>query len=284
MPGENDGADVGGTATGGTSGASAKPAPRRRGRPKSAAASSAPRASATGDGPPEATIIKKYANRRLYDTGASRYVTLEDLAAMVREGRHFTVLDAKSGEDITRPVLGQIIFEQEAKDGPSLLPTEFLRQVISYYGDGMGAVVPSYLEASMRAFERGAEDMREELTRMAGGRAPDPARMVEAGMEAGMAGLTAPLKLIEEQTRRNQEAFASAMRMFTPFGAPGSTTSSMTSSAPDAAPSGAREATGGDASAPSAPPPPEASTREDDLAALREQIGAMQRKLDGLGE
>lgn len=272
MPGENDGADVGGTATGGTSGASAKPAPRRRGRPKSAAASSAPRASATGDEPPEATIIKKYANRRLYDTGASRYVTLEDLAAMVREGRHFTVLDAKSGEDITRPVLGQIIFEQEAKDGPSLLPTEFLRQVISYYGDGMGAVVPSYLEASMRAFERGAEDMREELTRMAGGRAPDPARMVEAGM----AGFTAPLKLIEEQTRRNQEAFASAMRMFRPFGAPGST--------PDAPPTSAREATGSDASAPPAAPSAEAGTREDDLAALREQIGAMQRKLDGLGE
>ena len=249
-------------------------APRRRGRARSAGAAA--------EASDENAIIKKYANRRLYDTNASRYVTLEDLATMVREGRHFTVLDAKSGEDITRPVLGQIIFEQEAKDGPSLLPTEFLRQVISYYGDGMGAVVPSYLEASMRAFERGAEDMRAEMSRMAGGMTggmaggatPDPAKM----MEAGMAGLAAPLKLIEEQTRRNQEAFANAMRMFTPFGGKGG---------------GMKGGTGTPAGkAPAEPPAPtgpeEGGTakggRADELDALREQIAAMQRKVDRLGD
>jgi polyhydroxyalkanoate synthesis repressor PhaR len=92
------------------------------------------------------TIIKKYANRRLYDTGTSTYVTLEDLAAMVKKGEDFVVCDAKSGEDITRPVLTQIIFEQEGKDGQSLLPIAFLRQLIRFYGDSMQMLVPSYLE------------------------------------------------------------------------------------------------------------------------------------------
>src|SRR6195952_64337 len=90
--------------------------------------------------------IKKYANRRLYNTGTSTYVTLEDLAKMVKEGEDFVVFDAKSGEDITRPVLGQIIFEQEGKDGQGLLPITFLRQLIRFYGDSMQMLVPSYLE------------------------------------------------------------------------------------------------------------------------------------------
>ena len=254
---------------GGAHGAAAEPGRKRRGRPKSAAGGP------EGDRGDGGTVIKKYANRRLYDTTASRYVTLEDLAAMVREGRHFTVIDAKSGDDITRSVLGQIIFEQESKDGPSLLPTEFLRQVISYYGDNIGAVVPSYLEASMRAFEKGAEDMREEMTRMAGGTLPDPARMVEAGM----AGFAAPLRMIEEQTRRNQEAFMGAMRMFTPFGG--------------AMPSSPKPAPAKSAPPKSAPPPAgsgeradghrSGTHRSDELAALREQIAAMQRKVDDLG-
>ena len=93
--------------------------------------------------------IKKYANRRLYNTGTSTYVTLEDLAAMVKKGEDFIVYDAKTGEDITRSVLGQIIFEQEGKNGQSLLPITFLRQLIRFYGDSMQMLVPSYLEFSI---------------------------------------------------------------------------------------------------------------------------------------
>ena len=101
----------------------------------------------TSDKPP--TIIKKYANRRLYNTGTSAYVTLEDLACMVKRGEDFVVFDAKSGEDITRSVLAQIIFEQEGKSGQSLLPITFLRQLIRFYGDSMGMLVPSFLEFSL---------------------------------------------------------------------------------------------------------------------------------------
>ena len=93
--------------------------------------------------------IKKYANRRLYNTGTSAYVTLEDLAKMVKHGDDFVVFDAKSGDDITRSVLAQIIFEQEGKNGQSLLPTTFLRQLIRFYGDSMQMLVPSYLEFSL---------------------------------------------------------------------------------------------------------------------------------------
>ena len=97
-------------------------------------------------------VIKKYANRRLYNTGTSTYVTLDDLAVMVKKGEDFTVQDAKSGEDITHSVLTQIIFEQESKTGNTLLPISFLRQLISYYGDQMQMVVPTFLEHSMKTF------------------------------------------------------------------------------------------------------------------------------------
>ena len=228
----------------------AKPAPRRRGRPRSnpdANGSGAP-----GDGP---AVIKKYANRRLYDTGASKYVTLEDLAVMVREGREFVVQDARTGEDITRPVLGQIIFEQEAKDGPSLLPTEFLRQIISYYGDQMGAVVPSYLEQSMAAFQRSQDEMRAQLTKVMGGQLPDPTKVGHNMTEMA----AAPLKAVEEQARRNVEMFQKAMAMFSPFAVPGGATK------PE--------------------PYPEAPSGEkQELDELRAQIAAMQAKVDKLGE
>src|SRR5579883_2086471 len=101
--------------------------------------------------PDEPVIIKKYANRRLYNTGTSTYVTLEDLAAMVKAGEDFIVYDAKSGEDITRTVLAQIIFEQENKEGQSLLPITFLRQLIRFYGDSMQMLVPRFLEQSMQS-------------------------------------------------------------------------------------------------------------------------------------
>src|SRR5918993_1901151 len=100
------------------------------------------------------TVIKKYANRRLYHTGTSTYVTLEDLAQMVRAGEDFVVHDARSGEDLTRSVLTQIIFEQENKEGQNLLPVTFLRQLIRFYGDSLQSLVPSYLEFSMENLSR----------------------------------------------------------------------------------------------------------------------------------
>ena len=110
-----------------------------------------------GDAP---ITIKKYANRRLYNTAKSSYVTLEHLAQMVRDGQDFVVYDAKTGEDITRSVLTQIIFEEEAK-GQNMLPISFLRQLIRLYGDSLQGVVPGYLEASMEAFGRNQEQLRE---------------------------------------------------------------------------------------------------------------------------
>ena len=148
------------------------------------------------------TVIKKYANRRLYHTGTSTYVTLDDLARMVKAGEEFVVTDAKTGEDITRAVLGQIIFEQEGR-GQHLLPIAFLRQLIRFYGDSMQAVLPSYLESSLSSFTRNQEQLREQMTRAFKGN---------------------PLTLVEEQTRRNMEMFSEAMRMLTPF-APGAVNS-----------------------------------------------------------
>ena len=109
-------------------------------------------------------VIKKYANRRLYNTGSSTYVTLEDLAELVKKGDEFVVQEAKTGEDITRSVLAQIIFEQEGKDGQNMLPINFLRQLISFYGDSMQNLVPSYLDASMQSLAREQEKFREQMT------------------------------------------------------------------------------------------------------------------------
>jgi polyhydroxyalkanoate synthesis repressor PhaR len=145
------------------------------------------------------TIIKKYANRRLYHTGTSTYVTLDDLARMVKNGEDFVVTDAKTGEDITRAVLGQIIFEQEGSGGQPLLPIAFLRQLIRFYGDQMQALplLPTYLESSLSAFTRNQDKLREQMTRALSGDA---------------------LGVMEEQTRRNMEMFSEAMRMWMPFG------------------------------------------------------------------
>ncbi|MBP1853061.1 polyhydroxyalkanoate synthesis repressor PhaR [Rhizobium halophytocola] len=149
-------------------------------------------------------IIKKYANRRLYNTGTSTYVTLDDLAKMVKKGEEFTVQDAKSGDDITHSVLTQIIFEQESKTGNTLLPISFLRQLISYYGDQMQMVVPSFLEHSMKAFTEQQSQMREQMT-TAFGEMPMPKN------------LQMPMQLVEEQVKRNTEMFHQAMKMFSPF-------------------------------------------------------------------
>ncbi|NKN36867.1 polyhydroxyalkanoate synthesis repressor PhaR [Agrobacterium sp. a22-2] len=148
-------------------------------------------------------VIKKYANRRLYNTGTSTYVTLEDLATMVKKGEEFTVQDAKSGEDITHSVLTQIIFEQESKTGNTLLPISFLRQLISYYGDQMQMVVPSFLEHSMKAFTEQQVQMREQMTKAFG--------------EPLSKNIQTPIQLMEEQVKRNTDMFHQAMQMFSPF-------------------------------------------------------------------
>src|SRR5213082_3478372 len=114
------------------------------------------------------TTIKKYANRRLYNTGTSTYVTLEDLAAMVKEGEDFLVYDAKTGDDITRSVLAQIIFEQENKAGQNLLPTTFLRQLIRFYGDSMQMLVSRYLEVSIESLTREQEKFRQQMAQAFG--------------------------------------------------------------------------------------------------------------------
>lgn len=149
---------------------------------------------------PDLVVIKKYANRRLYNTDSSSYVTLEHLSEMVREGRDFIVQDAKSGEDITRAVLTQIIFEQENSGGQTLLPTQFLRRLIRYYGDQMQSFVPSYLEASIEAFARSQEQWRDQISRAWGGVAPIPG--------------------FEEQARQNLQMFEQAMRVWAPFATP----------------------------------------------------------------
>ncbi|MGJ4941291.1 polyhydroxyalkanoate synthesis repressor PhaR [Bradyrhizobium sp. HKCCYLS1011] len=142
------------------------------------------------------TTIKKYANRRLYNTGTSTYVTLEDLAAMVKEGEDFLVYDAKTGDDITRSVLAQIIFEQENKAGQNLLPTTFLRQLIRFYGDSMQMVVPKYLEQSIDTLTKEQEKFRKQIAETLSG---------------------TPFAPLEEQVRRNMELFQQTFSMFKPF-------------------------------------------------------------------
>jgi polyhydroxyalkanoate synthesis repressor PhaR len=144
----------------------------------------------------EPIVIKKYANRRLYNTASSAYVTLEHLSDMVKEGKDFVVYDAKTNEDITRSVLTQIIFEQEGRNGQNLLPISFLRQLIRFYGDNMQAFLPSYLEMSLDSFSKQQESLREKF---AGGFTPVGANF------------------FEEQVRQNMALFDRAMKMFTPF-------------------------------------------------------------------
>lgn len=143
----------------------------------------------------QATVIKKYANRRLYNTGTSTYVTLDDLGEMVKSEEDFVVIDAKSGEDITRSVLTQIIFEQENK-GEALLPINFLRQLIRFYGDSMQTLVPSYLDFSMTSLAREQEKFRDQMARTLSATA---------------------IGAVEDQVNRNMQMFERAFRMFSPF-------------------------------------------------------------------
>lgn len=192
-----------------------------------------------------ATIIKKYANRRLYNTGTSTYVTLDDLAEMVKGGEDFLVQDAKSGEDLTRSVLTQIIFEQESR-GTNLLPITVLRQLIRFYDDSMQAVVPSYLEHSINAFVADQDAIREKMANNFGGG--------PLGAVGAMSGA------MQEQTRRNMELFqtamSNAMTMFSPFSAASSAATEETTS----------------------------KANDSSIDELRAQLSAMQSKLDSISD
>ena len=194
--------------------------------------------------PSEPVTIKKYANRRLYNTGTSSYVTLEDLASMVKAGEDFVVYDAKTGEDITRSVLAQIIFEQENKEGQNLLPINFLRQLIRFYGDSMQMLVPRYLEASIESLTREQEKFRQQLTQAFGGAAFGP---------------------LEDQVRRNMEMFQRAFAMFTPF-------------------ANKREGQGNDTPPrPAGASGTGAAGGTDEIDDLKRQMEEMQKRLDRLG-
>ena len=189
----------------------------------------------------QATVIKKYANRRLYNTATSTYVTLDDLSAMVKAGQDFLVYDAKTGEDITRSVLTQIIFEEENKGGAqTLLPVNFLRQLIKFYGDQMQGVVPGYLEFSLDNLMKDQDKIRKQV------------------MDA--VGVGDSFKGMEEQAKRNMAMFNDAMKVFNPFA----------SMMPGVGPSAAAQ-------------PQSSSLKKDDLQSLKEQLAAMQTKLDDLG-
>ena len=189
--------------------------------------------------------IKKYANRRLYNTGTSTYVTLDDLAVMVRKGEDFVVQDAKSGDDITHSVLTQIIFEQESKTGNTLLPVSFLRQLISFYGDQLQMIVPSYLEHSMSALTEQQEQVRAQIGKAFG----------DNPMARNM---QLPMQMVEEQVRRNTEMFQKAMQMFSPFALGGGTAASADAN-------------------------PKAEPNKD-LDDLKTQLKALQDKIDQIGK
>lgn len=158
-----------------------------------------PQDTETSDGEKKPITIKKYANRRLYNTETSSYVTLDNLSQMVKDSKEFCVFDAKTGEDITRQVLTHIIVEEESK-GQNLLPISFLRHLISFYGDSLQAVVPNYLDHSMSSFARNQEQMRNYL-------------------EDAFGGLS-PFGPMEEISKKNMAMFENAMKMFTPFYGP----------------------------------------------------------------
>jgi len=148
-----------------------------------------------GDKP---TVIKKYANRRLYDTGRSSYVTLEDLCDMVKEGYDFVVYDAKSGEDLTRSVMTQIIAEQEGKEGQNLLPTSFMKQLIGFYGDNMGKLVPNYLEQTFAEFTKKQDEFR-------------------AQMNKNFSGIFPVASSLEELSKQNMAMFENTIKAFSAF-------------------------------------------------------------------
>jgi polyhydroxyalkanoate synthesis repressor PhaR len=198
----------------------------------------------------EPITIKKYANRRLYNTATSSYVTLDDLAEMVKAGNDFTVADAKSGADITRSVLTQIIFEEENKGGQTMLPISFLRQLIRFYGDSLQSVVPNYLDCSMRAFTDNQERMRDYMK--------------------GTIGGIFPFGAWDEIGKQNAAMLERTMNMFAPFAA-----NQRGGSAADEAGTGVAEPAPGDSAAPD-------DTDRDALNALKNQLETLQQQVESL--
>jgi polyhydroxyalkanoate synthesis repressor PhaR len=219
----------------------------------------------------EAVVIKKYANRRLYNTETSTYVTLDDLATMVRSDRDFVVYDAKTGDDLTHSVLTQIIVEQESRQGgQTLLPVPFLRQLIRFYDDQIGRMVPSYLQFSLETLAKEQDRFRTQFASVFG-QTPFGAAAFEA---------------MQQQTRKNLAIFEQAMSMWTaPFGG---------AIGPLAAAAGARKGEGAAANGP-APPGPAApggapraaapaQAARDEFAELRAQLSAMQDRIEKLSK
>ena len=194
----------------------------------------------------EPVVIKKYANRRLYNTASSSYVTLDHLAEMVRQGVDFVVYDAKTNEDLTRGVLTQIIFEEESHGAQNLLPLQFLRQLIRFYGDSMQSLLPSYLEMSLEGFAKQRERLQKDFSGAFG------------GAEA--------LDRFQEQVRQNLQLFDRAMKMFTPFAytRPESEEGAAAAAPPPAAPAAASGAS------------------DEALSALKAQVEAMQKQIEKL--
>jgi polyhydroxyalkanoate synthesis repressor PhaR len=211
-------------------------------------------------GAQNAVVIKKYANRRLYNTSTSTYVTLDDLSTMVKSGTDFLVYDAKTGDDITRSVLTQIIFEEENK-GTNLLPINFLRQLIRFYGDSMQAFVPGFLEMSLSNLGKEQDKFGGQLLENWG---------------------ADPFKAMQEHATRNMAMFSDAMKVFNPFAAamvPGSP-----GQPPGAQPSqpqtGQPQTGQPQQTQPQQSRPQQAQPAKDDLQALKDQLAAMQQKLD----
>jgi polyhydroxyalkanoate synthesis repressor PhaR len=193
----------------------------------------------------DTVIIKKYANRRLYDTSTSSYVTLDHLADLVRREVDFEVRDAKTGDDLTRGVLTQIIFEKETK-GDGALPLSFLRQLIGFYGGGAQNMLPAWLDMSMNSFAEGQERWRNTM------------------------GKAHPMALFEKQTRRNMEMFEQAMRMFTVPGAGAAGSSPATGQGAKAAPQPEQSA--------------KPDERDQTMDALKAQMQMMQQQLNNLSD
>ena len=202
-----------------------------------------------GDGP---VIIKKYANRRLYNTETSSYITLEHLAAMTREGRDFKVVDAKTDEDITHNVLTQIIMEEESR-GQTMLPVPFLRQLIAMYGDSMQAMVPGYLEASMDSFRRNHEQFK-------------------SAVEGAFANSP-----FAEIAKRNMAMFEAATAAFKPGSVPGGMPGAASASASSAA-SVSHPASSPASSTGSSP----GSSKDDEIAALKAELAKLNDKIEKL--
>jgi polyhydroxyalkanoate synthesis repressor PhaR len=217
--------------------------------------------SETESGAPGPIIIKKYANRRLYNTQTSSYVTLDHLCEMVKAGTEFEVRDARTGDDITRQVLAQIIFDEENK-GQHLLPIQFLRQLIRFYGDSLQAFVPSYLEMSMASFANNQQEIRDKFAQAMGGKLP--------------------FGDIEQMTRQNMAMFENAMKMFNPLTGKmpqwpaekemPNPFAAFAAAASQAKPNGAPESSKGEAK------------RDEEIKDLKDQLAAMRQEIANLAQ